>query len=312
MGSCDICPLCLSVTEDCLHLFHDCSISHAFWESTVQGAVQGQFVDCDWDYWVSSNIMGGLSGSSDVDWPRFYVSALSAIWRMRNEWVFNHTPLSSQRIWGLLKLLGMEQKASTDALQPLHATQGQQPGTFECQAVHRASTNRVRPDFGWVKVNVDGAVSTTLGASCGGVIRNAEGGWLKGFSRNLGYLAFANVFLSELLAVRYDVELVLGLDLPSVIVESDSLEVIQLLSSPDLAGPRYEHLAVNILQLQTAHDNMVFQHTPREANSLADYLDKIGLDLQFGEHLFDASFGECHSLLVKDSPSVAHPPGDPA
>lgn len=70
---------------------------------------------------------------------------------------------------------------------------------------------------------------------------------MKGFARNLGQLSSANVFLTELLAISTALELIMGLDLPKVIVESNALEVILLLNSRDILGDRYENLASEIL-----------------------------------------------------------------
>lgn len=71
----------------------------------------------------------------------------------------------------------------------------------------RIDAGWIKSDPGWVKVKVNGAVSSSLVSSCGGVIRDAEGKWVKGFSRNLGTMATTNVFLTELLAVATAVEL---------------------------------------------------------------------------------------------------------
>lgn len=142
-----------------------------------------------------SNLTGSFIGSSGVDWPWFYASALSTIWRMRNEWVFNQTPFSSQRIWSLMKSLGMEQKASSQTLHLSPTIQGDQPGIFYCRAFRRTFSSWVKPYSRWVKANVNSAVRSTLGASCGCVLHNSEGRWLKVFGRK-GSLASANAVLS--------------------------------------------------------------------------------------------------------------------
>lgn len=161
-----------------------------------------------------------------------------------------------------------------------------------------------------MKVNVDGAVSSMLHASCGGIFRDANGFWLKGFSWNLDVYASTNVFLTELMAVKLVVEAAMGQDLPRLIVETDSMDVVNLLNSQDVSVHHYAQIAMEIHHLQRAHGALVFQHTSPESNSLADYLAKIGLDLQFGPHCFDSPFEKCHSLLVMDAcPSSLQPDG---
>lgn len=237
-----------------------------------------------------------------MDWPRFYASALCAIWRMRNEWVFNQAPHSAARIWGLMKALGMAHLAVDGAMgPPLRDIQGHHPGVFDCNRTSTANLRWVAPEPGWMKANVDGAVSFELHASCGGVIRDSAGRWFKGFSRNLGQLDSANVLFTELVAILTTTEMLMGLDLPQVIVESDAMEAIQFINSTDVVGHRYGHLVVKILHLQAAHGALVFQHGAREYNFLADHLAKLGLSLPFGEHWFDSPFGECHPILLRDS-----------
>lgn len=66
-------------------------------------------------------------------------------------------------------------------------------------------------------------------ASCGGILRDADEICHKGFSRKLGDYVEENVFLAELMAVVTTIDMAVGLGLSQVIVESDSLEVLQLL-----------------------------------------------------------------------------------
>lgn len=101
-------------------------------------------------------------------------------------------------------------------------------------------------------------------------------------------------------------ELVLDLDLNRVIIESHSLEVINTLMDPHDTSHRYEHMVRDILHLQRAHESLLFQHTQRASNTLADYLAKTGLALHYGSHLFKSPFGECHAILQRESLSGLH------
>ena len=68
-----------------------------------------------------------------------------------------------------------------------------------------------RPNSGWVKLNTDGAASgSTNTTGCGGLIRNDQGNWLVGFSRNIG---LANSFMAETWALRDGLMLCLQLNL---------------------------------------------------------------------------------------------------
>lgn len=138
---------------------------------------------------------------------------------MRNGRVFNQVQHTFARIWALLKSLGMELPANSSVSSLSVVITRQQPGVFDCNSADTTSSGWIRPDADWDKVNIDGALSSSLSSICGGVIRDAGGAWVKGFSRNLGVLSSTNVFLTELLAVKTAVELVMSFCLPRVIVE---------------------------------------------------------------------------------------------
>lgn len=105
---------------------------------------------------------------------------------------------------------------------------------------------------------MDGAVSSSLASGCGGVICNAGGNWVKGFSRNLGTMATTNTFLTKLLAVLTALEVMMSLDIPQAIVETDSMEVLESLVPESLRSQQYEHIIRSILQLQADHGAIVF------------------------------------------------------
>lgn len=109
-----------------------------------------------------------------------------------------------------------------------------------------------------------------------------------------------NVFFVELMAVAIAVEMVMGLDLSRVILEIDSMEVVSLLDSGEVRGHQYEHIACEIFMMRDAHGSLHLQHAPKEANTLADFVAKVGLSLSYGTHWLEAPFGECHYLLKKD------------
>lgn len=240
----------------------------------------------------------------DLDWPRFFGSALSAIWRARNDMVFSGTPHTVSRIWGFIRALGMEDIVNEATLGPWLS---QQPDDFARRPCGSRTQQWRRPPEGWLKFNVDGALSSSCQASCGGVVRDGLGIWKLGFSHNLGDLTYSNVFVVELLAIKYALDLIISLELPQIIIESDSLEVVQFLNDGVFSDHQFEQTAREILQLMHTHDAVSVAHSPRETNGLADYLAKVGLLLPFGNHTFDSPFGEYHSLLRQDVESPPYP-----
>ncbi|KAL4360801.1 hypothetical protein GQ457_04G012650 [Hibiscus cannabinus] len=130
-----------------------------------------------------------------------------------------------------------------------------------------------RPPLGWVKVNADASVNLADGkAAIGCVIRDENGNWIQGFARNVGR---CSVLLAELWAVHDSLVQAWYLDFRRVIIETDCLEVIRILtrSSRALVG---NNLVESILLWTRKEWQLVVRHVSRHENSLADRLAALG------------------------------------
>ncbi|KAK4278488.1 hypothetical protein QN277_016327 [Acacia crassicarpa] len=132
----------------------------------------------------------------------------------------------------------------------------------------------VPPDEGWVKINVDGAVSRYESrAGCGGVIRDRSGEWVAGFTHFLGS---CSVFQAEEWAILKGLSLAWDLGLRRIILESDAKEVLDMLDD-DRMGSRGDLLYWSIKDLMSRGWELKFQFAPRDRNVVADTLAKQGL-----------------------------------
>lgn len=121
------------------------------------------------------------------------------------------------------------------------------------------------------------------------------------FCRNLGHLSYANSFFAELQAVVTVVEVIISLDISQAIIESDSLEVIQILNKIVDEEHRYAEVLQHVARLQLDHGGLQFQHAHREANNFADYIAHVGFRFPLLPKCFTPPFGECHQLIRLDS-----------
>lgn len=81
-----------------------------------------------------------------------------------------------------------------------------------------------RPPEGWEKLNTDGALITLSGlAGCGGVVRDARGEWIAGFSRRI---SATNSFMAKLWGLRDGLILCCYLHLSSLIVELGAKAIV--------------------------------------------------------------------------------------
>jgi len=141
------------------------------------------------------------------------------------------------------------------------------------------------PMIGWVKVNVDGALTTTGMAGCGGIIRDHAGNWVAGFTCNLGS---CSVIEAEQWAVYRGLQLAWDLRLEKIIIESDSKNVIDLLSKS--GNERSSLLVLQIQRFLQLNWETKLQYVARGQNKVADALAKEGLTST-------RRFSECPTFL---------------
>ena len=127
--------------------------------------------------------------------------------------------------------------------------------------------------MGWVKLNSDGsAIGSTRRAGGGGVIRNHEGQWLRGYARPLGC---SNSCIAELWALRDGLLLAKEMGFNNIIIEMDALSVVLLMKN-NTANLLMEPLLTDCRNLLSEIPNKQIVHIYREANQCADALAKLG------------------------------------
>ena len=130
-----------------------------------------------------------------------------------------------------------------------------------------------KPPRGWVKLNTDGsAMKNPDRAGGGGLLRDHDGVWLRGFARGLGY---TNSILAELWALRDGLLLAKELGLQHLIIELDALSVVMLMNN-ETENLLMEPLLTDCRNLLKDIPNKRVVHAFRETNQCADALAKLG------------------------------------
>ena len=178
------------------------------------------------------------------------------------------------------------------------------------------------PQHGWYKLNVDGTYRSGSGCIAGGgVIRNQDGEWLRGFAENLG--TGKKPIEAEVWALYRGLELAWNSGWVPIEVETDSAMAVTLVFSPVQLYPKHpqfklinkclnqitnsQNLIRNCLNLLNQIQSYTLQHVYRQKNSVADFLANFGLTLELGCHYFDAPPPGCEAVLVQDICRVAQP-----
>ncbi|XP_042016072.1 uncharacterized protein LOC121764049 [Salvia splendens] len=129
------------------------------------------------------------------------------------------------------------------------------------------------PNAPWVKLNTDGAFSTsTMEAGEGGVVRGPDGGLLRAFCAPI---AVSLSFEAELLALIRGFEMAMELS-THIWIELDSAALVTLLSSGQLDAADFRH-HMALIRSMTAQRHVRFSHIYREGNRAADFLAGRGV-----------------------------------
>ena len=127
--------------------------------------------------------------------------------------------------------------------------------------------------MGWAKLNSDGsALGNTGRVGGGGVIKDHDGHWLKGYARPLGC---TNSCMAELWALRDGLLIAKEMGINNLIIELDALSVVLLMNN-NTANLLIEPLLTDCRNLVREIPNKQIVHIYREANQCADALAKLG------------------------------------
>ena len=174
-GNCDSCT---DAIEDVDHLFRYCADSVEIWRHLLPPSEFQRQLTLSFDGWLQRNIAENLFGALQLDWNVTFSNAVWWIWRWRNARVFKQ---ESYSIDFKIKWI----KAQTSEI--LQATRSKVSVFDEAREYVTKFVGWMPPPNEWITLNTDGCCkgSSEL-AGCGGLLRNTNGDWIKGYSYNIG------------------------------------------------------------------------------------------------------------------------------
>ncbi|KAE8732307.1 hypothetical protein F3Y22_tig00002237pilonHSYRG01574 [Hibiscus syriacus] len=237
-------PICRE-PESVIHILRDCRDAKNPWLRIIPAAWHGSFFSSGLDECLFKNLQQSTGYDTwNCSWFHIFSSVMWQLWKRRNS-------LAWARHFSSTYCLRLPQTRSAPRL------------------IHWE-----RPPPGWICINCDGVVSKTNGLSiAGGVLRDSNGRWLLGFTRFTGHCSPLQAELSGLtIACNRNFSLVL--------IQSDSLEAVKLISSSNAGDTRSQPLVRSILSLRQRQWITDVKWIPHEANSVADALSKPVVLLQ--------------------------------
>ncbi|KAJ1402723.1 Ribonuclease H domain [Sesbania bispinosa] len=231
-------------------------------------------------------------------WPILFAVSLDAIWRIRNELVFDQKRISTAAAGYLIKR-SVDNIVTAIGLNNISSV----PGLIAESASIRWSP----PSDGWFKINCDGSFrSGSNQASCGGIIMNALGVPLCDFASHLGD---CSITLAEIWDILHGLKVAKSHNCMHVIVESDSLVAIRLCVKGTSKFHPASQLVLEIHRYLSSFVAVKWQHVFREANQVADRMANLGHDVNCNLVVFDRIPAHCYHLLVADAAFISFPRG---
>ncbi|KAL4319432.1 hypothetical protein GQ457_18G015740 [Hibiscus cannabinus] len=236
------CEICGCRREDMDHVLRLCTAAREVWGKIVPIAERDRFFRVAHREWLRTNLFDVSSTVGDEDWHVRFIITCWLLWKRRCCFVFESVRGGGEDIIARGNVLVEEARTSFYV-------------NIDTGGSAMEDVCWLRPPIGWIKVNVDAAVSMVEGlAGIGAVFRDDGGSWLFGFPRFVGR---CTVLVAELWAIHDGLAQAWGRGHRCVELESDNLEAVRL----------------QWLRLEW---RVVVRHVPRGKNRVADMLAAKG------------------------------------
>jgi hypothetical protein len=215
----NLCPRCGDYPETIMHVLRDCEEAKIFWNDLISQDVWSKFFSLGLYQWLNWNITTHSIGTTHDNWQTFFGVAVYELWKDRNSLVFNRKSLINNQ---LLRMV-------TNQVNFIISS-----SIANGEAQHHQSRRSI--DVSWTppqqdhyKVNIDGSHKKSTGIStCGGLIRDSNGKFIRGFYNRLGS---CSAVWAELWAFRIGIDMASQLNIRNVNFEMDSLVVVNMVNS---------------------------------------------------------------------------------
>ena len=212
----DSCTLCKGASETPLHILRDCPRVAPIWQKIGLPTLPDSFSSSNISNWMNACSHSSLTTSihSVLLFKDIFSILCWTIWTARNKTAFEGTEFNHSTIFKRFSSLAIELKFSL-------------PQKVDKPPKEKILIGWKPPSSGFLKLNTDGSALGNPGlTSAGGLIRDSNGNWVRGFSRFIGT---TNSFAAELWGLRDGLELAQKLDMAKLIVEVDAKAVVDII-----------------------------------------------------------------------------------
>ncbi|KAF2318593.1 hypothetical protein GH714_009221 [Hevea brasiliensis] len=249
------------VTTVGLHVLRDCVVASYIWKHFVPRNDWAEFFSSNTDLrnWAIQNLSKCDREVQNMHWPFLFGFICWSIWGRRNCSLFGENDLSLDSMIHVM----------TCKAQDWYSVVSRLPGKIDSCMKTITTVSWTCPPDNVFKLNTDGSLPNLGGIACGGgLIRDSNGRWIKGFK---AVFEKTSVLGAELWSILEGMKLAKSLGLKDIIVESDNLIAVQILTRV-LQPPGAVLSVVSAIQFILTPDwKVTFSHVLRDANYAADW-----------------------------------------
>ncbi|KAK8492985.1 hypothetical protein V6N11_061977 [Hibiscus sabdariffa] len=277
-----LCPLCGLVPESVSHLLFNCSVAWVVWMRCAAFWGVNFVVPGDPGSFLFSWHEASVSSSADSIWHFVPFAIIWTIWLLRNDIIFADSQLDSAQLSFLVRTriafwFKAEFPDSLCFVDDLIADPSVGDGLSASKRWFSKQQVWEAPPFGFLKLNVDGAmVSNGSKGGIGGIVCNNLGVCLDTFSLPIGP---GPLVMAELEAIFHGLSIFSsnhGFKKFRLILETDCSVAFEWISNSTPCPTVFEPLVRRCRDI-IASFSVVFRHIPREINLAADSLAKEGI-----------------------------------
>ncbi|KAE8711340.1 hypothetical protein F3Y22_tig00110295pilonHSYRG00009 [Hibiscus syriacus] len=237
------------------------------WSVIIKPTRLEEFMTNELTEWIQCNLQQQSYFPREAeDWDLLYGSVIWNLWTRRNRQIFDPDYCEVESLVQRSRRL---QNEATHALAISNAWREQQTKKED------RSKSWCPPPQGWYKLNTDGAQRPDSElATCGGLIRDAQGEWIVGFAKPI---RACSVLDAELWGVFEGMTLAWNQGVRDVIIETDNKEVLNLLKQGE-AMKGLSSMTTDIAELIKRQWRVSCNFVPREEKRIADELAKMAWD----------------------------------
>jgi ribonuclease HI len=257
------CPVCMAGAEDIRHMLFTCQQAKEIWKA--MGLL---------DY-IKQTSLGERCGSSILeDLIRNYQNKTQVLGMLNIE---ESIAVTCWYLWWQRRELVKEESVTgptftTFAISALTAN-------FAAASSSKAIEKDIKwkkPGSGFYKLNTDASYHDNGEGSVGMVLRNDRGEALAGYGCPISNVISAAV--AEAQAVQKGLVFLDQLRVEKVVLESDSLEIIQACRSETEVWSPHSAILADCFMRAQAFRSLSFEHCPREANMVAHHIAQFAYD----------------------------------